>query len=54
MSSNEYHSKVSDQFKMIRDHFLEHAEKNKVDPVIREHIKSDIDTLIGKNERLSK
>jgi hypothetical protein len=54
MANKEYHGKVADQYKALRDHFQEQAEKKSVDPVIREHVKSDLDTLVEKNEKLSK
>lgn len=53
-SSQEYHGRVADEFKRLRDNFQEHAEKANVDQTIREHVKSDLDNLVDKNEKLSK
>ncbi len=52
--SKEYHGKVADEYKRIRDDFQARAEKNNVDKVIREHVKGDLDGLVEKNEKLSK
>ncbi len=52
--SKEYHGKVADQYKKMRDDFQERAEKGNVDKTIREHVKSDLDNLVEKNEKLSK
>lgn len=53
-SSQDYHRKVSDEFKRLLDNFQEHAEKGNLDKVIREHVKGDLDNLVDKNEKLSK
>jgi hypothetical protein len=53
-STQDYHGKVADEFKRLRDNFHEHAEKANTDKTIREHVKSDLDNLVNKNEKLSK
>jgi hypothetical protein len=53
-STQNYHRQVSDEFRRLRDTFQEHAEKSNTDKTIREHVKSDLDNLVNKNEKLSK
>jgi hypothetical protein len=53
-TTQEYHGKVADEFKRLRDNFHEHAEKGNVDKTIREHVKSDLDKLVTDNEKRSR
>jgi hypothetical protein len=48
---SDFFRKVADEFKYLRDHHAERAEKGNVDKSIREQVKADLDTLVEKNEK---